>query len=532
MQQLMQVWVALSLRRRIIVIAATLAMFAAVLGLGRMATAPRMALLYAGLESGAAGDVINALEQRGIPHEVRGDSIYVAAQARDSLRMTMAGEGLPRNTGKGYELLDDLSGFGTTSQMFSAAYWRAKEGELARTILAHPDVHAARVHIASAEANPFRRDTSPTASVSVTTGTGGLTAGQGKALRYLVASAVNGLAPEDVSVIDADTGLVTPADETRAHAPVAQAERLRENVRRLLEARVGPGNAFVEVSVETVTRRESIRERRIDPESRIAISTETTESSQSATDRGGGDVTVASNLPDTEASGENSDSRSRESRERVNYEVSQTERQITRDPGAIKRLTVAVLVNGLAPADETSGFAPRPAEEIAALRELVASAVGYNEARGDVITLKSMQFMPAVPSGTVAEPALMARLGLDPMSLIQMAVLGLVSLILGLFVLRPILTRNEAAALPRISAPADDPGAAGTPGPDAEQIVPLSGEIQDDATDDRWQLARTVPSLAADGQDPVERLRKLIGERQEETVEILRSWLGAEEEKA
>ncbi|MBE0554680.1 MAG: flagellar M-ring protein FliF, partial [Rhodobacteraceae bacterium] len=148
MQNLLSIWAALDGRRRALVAGATVAVFLAVIALSRMAASPDLALLYAGLEGAAAGEVIAALDQRGIAHEVRGDSIWVPAAERDSLRMTLAAEGLPANSGSGYELLDGLSGFGTTAQMFDAAYWRAKEGELARTIQSNPQIRAARVHIA------------------------------------------------------------------------------------------------------------------------------------------------------------------------------------------------------------------------------------------------------------------------------------------------------------------------------------------------------------------------------------------------
>src|SRR6056297_1823863 len=213
LQQIRNLWKALDPRRRVIVIAATLAMFAAVLGLARMASAPSMALLYAGLESGPAGEVVRALEQRGVAHEVRGGSIFVDRARRDTLRMTLASEGLPANSSKGYELLDGLSGFGTTSQMFDAAYWRAKEGELARTILAHPAVTTARVHMANSSANPFQRDVTPTASISVTTTGAIITMAQARALKFLVASAVPNLVPENVAVIDGKGGLIGAEDE-------------------------------------------------------------------------------------------------------------------------------------------------------------------------------------------------------------------------------------------------------------------------------------------------------------------------------
>ena len=547
MQQIVNIWSAMNMQRRIIVVLATLAMFGAVLSLTRMASQPSLTLLYSGLENGAAGDVVTALEQRGVAYDVRGGSIFVEAARRDELRMTLASEGLPANSSKGYELLDGLSGFGTTSQMFDAAYWRAKEGELARTIVSHPSISAARVHIATTGSNPFQRDTRPSASVSITNTGGGVSAKHARALRFLVAAAVPGLTPEDVSIIDASGGLVGAAEEAPENTSEDRADAMRQRVQRLLEARVGPGNAVVEVSVDTITSTELIRQREIDPESRVAISTDTEERSDSASDSGGGDVTVASNLPDGEgAEGDSSSSQANETRERVNYEVSATEREITNVPGAIKRLTVAVLVNGTKStgADGAEVFEPRSEEELDALRELVASAVGFDEARGDVITLKTMEFEVFAPAGTSAQPSMFAKLGLDVMSLIQAAVLAVVAIVLGLFVVRPLLSNPAATGTAQLAAPAAvEP--ARSANAEEEEIAALTGEIADDGFDggnmpvvsdrtpDTADTDQILPALAStEQQDPVARLRGLIGERQEETVEILRSWLEGDEEKA
>ena len=550
MQQIMNIWTGLEMRKRVIVVLATLAMFAAILGLGRMASTPSMALLYSGLESGAAGEVIGALEQRGVAYDVRGGSIFVDVSQRDALRMTLASEGLPANSAKGYELLDGLSGFGTTSQMFDAAYWRAKEGELARTLVSSPNISTARVHLANTGSNPFQRDVTPSASVMVTAAGGDIPAKQAQAIRYLVASAVPGMTPDDVSVIDSSGGLVSAESETRPNAGEDLSDTLRQRVHRLLEARVGPGNAVVELSVDTVTTTEMIRERTIDPNSRIAISTDTEERTNSSSDQGGGDVTVASNLPDGDGAGaDNSSSQTNETRERVNYEVSQTEREVTLAPGAVKRLTVAVLVNGSTQTDASGAtqFVPRSEDELSALRELVASAVGFDEARGDVITIKTMEFQPPVVSGTEAAPSFLAGLGLDVMSLIQALVLGLVALVLGLFVVRPVLAASPAGRTPQLAAPeaatagtAATSGAPRTPESVPETMTPLTGEIDDgDVDPSAMSLVQGgsagrdagTPSLPQ-GEDPVARLRNMIGERQEETVEILRTWLEGEEEKA
>lgn len=537
MQQLLNAWTGLELRRQIIVIIATGAMFFAIIGMSRMATAPSMTLLYAGLESGAAGEVVRALEQRGAPFEVRGGSIFVDASQRDELRMTLASEGLPSNSSRGYELLDGLSGFGTTSQMFDAAYWRAKEGELARTIVGGSHIASARVHIASTGSNPFQRGVTPKASVAVTPIGGSITAQQAKAIRFLVASAVAGLSAEDVAVIDTNGSLIGTGDESaQAAGADDKAKALKERVERLLEARVGFGNAVVEVSVDTVTESEAIRERTFDPDSRVAISTDTEERSNSSTEGGNPNVTVASNLPDeANGEGENSSSQNSETRERVNYEVSEIEREIVRVPGAIKRLTVAVLVNDVEQAgpDGDVVLAPRSDTELESLRQLVASAVGFDEARGDEITIKSMALLNVAPQGTAVSSSFWDQFSIDVMSAIQMAILALVTLILGLFVVRPLLSKTATEQAPDLPALMSEGanvnefgGGDGMANEDFDlPDLPMISSFGDGMNE--------LPDLgigAGSTEDPVERLRKLIGERQDETVEILRSWLEDKEE--
>ena len=548
LQQLFGVWQALDLRKKMIVIAATAAMFAAILAISSMASKPQMSLLYAGLGGVESGEVVSALDQSGVHYEVRGDAIFVPASQRDSLRMTLAAQGLPTEGAAGYELLDSLSGFGTTSQMFDAAYWRAKEGELARTIAASPAIRSARVHIAHSANQPFRKDLKPTASVTITAAGGGLGSAQVKALRYLVASAVSGMSPDDVSVIDSARGLIASGDEANVMTSATdRASALKKNVERLLAVRVGAGNAVVELSVETVNEREAITEHHFDPESRVAISTDTVETSKNSDATQPGAVTVASNLPQN-AGGDSGQSKSQstETRERTNYEVSETRRELLRTPGAIKRLSVAVLVDGVTTvnSDGTTAWQPRPEPELAALKQLVASAVGFNEARGDVITLQSMQFEAVPKLGTTATSGALSDVSFDLTQIIQIAVLAVVALILGLFVARPILTQKLQTA------------AAELPPPERPAGTALTGEIaEDEMPDMNMQMISdydvgdmpmtmhsafdmegigNVGELDDFGQsaDPVTRLKKMIEERQSESVEILRNWMEETEEKA
>ncbi|MAC81086.1 MAG: flagellar M-ring protein FliF [Rhodobacteraceae bacterium] len=536
MQQILGAWAGLDPRKRIMVIVTALLVAATLFGMSRLASRPNMALLYAGLDNTSAGDVVRALDQQGVDYQVRGDSIYVPMRDRDALRMKLAGDGLPATGGRGYELLDGLSGFGTTSQMFDAAYWRAKEGELARTIVGSQHIAQARVHIANGSSNPFQRSVKPTASVAVVPSGGPISVEQAQALRYLVASAVAGLDVDDVAVIDSNGKVIGATEETAAtNGSQDRAEALREKVLRLIEARVGRGNAVVEVSVDTVNETESIRERRFDPDGRVAVNTDTEERSNTSSETNSA-VTVASNLPDgNAANGGGGKAETSEVRERISYEVSEVEREILRSPGAVRRLTIAVLVNNLIVPDANGApqSIPREATELDALRELVASAVGFDEARGDVITLKTMELPNVAPEGTTVAGASMFDLtGVDVMQLAQVGILALVALALGLFVVRPILaappsrlTAGDPPALP--PADGDDFGGGGVldgeiDGGSDSFLPPLMGGGMDDGFGG-------LPSLDGGDDSPADRLRNLIGERQAETIEILRNWLEDEE---
>ena len=530
MQQIVEVWNKLDARRRIIVIGASVVIFVGVLVLSRMAAQPNYALLYSGLSPKASGEVLSALDGQGVAYDVRNSAIYVDAANRDALRLTLAAEGLPSGEANGYELLDNLSGFGTTSQMFDAAYLRAKEGELARTILANPKITAARVHIAQSDSSPFRKTSRPTASVSIRGGANGISPDAAEAIRFLVASAVSELDPKSVSIIDANLGVVVAQDATESPAQMGQdrATILKQNVERLIEARTGIGNAIIEVNVETLTDDEIIVERRFDPDGRVVVSTQTQETSRSSQNSDTGAVTVASNLPDGDAApgADESNSQGSETQETINYELSETTRELRKLPGSIKRISVAVLVDGIASdnTDAEANWEPRSNEELQMLEDLVKSAVGFDEARGDSVTIRSMQ-LPAndIASISVGQEGWAVSRPVNTLKLAQLGAISAVILALGLFVVRPILVAAMA------KTPAQLP-AAGPSSPPA-----LNGEIQDpnhQLSDVEHQNLTTsgLASATEISADPVARLKTLIEERQDETVEILRGWIETPEE--
>src|SRR5690606_25465513 len=214
----------------------------------------------------------------------------------------------------------------------------------------------------------------------------------------------------NVAVIDQEHGVILRSGDDSNEAAAgndgpSREKELKESVTRLLEARVGAGAAVVEVSLATQRESETLRERVLDPASRVAIHTDTEASTDSSNGEAGA-VTVASNLADgdVEGGGDSSKRDAARSRERVNFEVSETVRETIRPPGDVSRITVAVIVDGVEGAN--GEWAPRPPEEIAALRELVESAVGFDETRGDRVTIQSMEFSDQPQLGVVAESGL------------------------------------------------------------------------------------------------------------------------------
>ncbi|MCQ8184064.1 flagellar basal-body MS-ring/collar protein FliF [Parvularcula maris] len=472
-----------------------------------MALKPQEALLFAGLDSKTAGEITLALDGEGVDYEVRGERIYVPAKERDRLRLSLAQQNLPGAAGEGYELLDSLDGFSTTSEMFNVTYWRAKEGELARTLLAMPNVTAARVHIGTEERSPFgRRREERTASVTLTTSSM-LSAEQLRAVRHLMALSVPGMLPENVAVVDTVRGLLH-SDAENGLSGGSAAKEIEGALLTMLEARLGAGNARVNVALESVRKREEIASSTVDPD-RTAVLSRSREENKRAEEGSAGAVTIASDLPTGETGEEDGPRTTDEGvREDVTYAVSTTNRKVELLPGGIERLSVAVLINeaalGEAPTNEL-----REAE-LASLRTLIATAAGIRPERGDVVTLEAMAFdLPEEAAGTPPAPAQKS-----PFPLLPAAGVGVAALLFLLFVLRPLLGRKKPAA-------------------DGAIIGDLSMLPADTATGTDLTAPVAEPqALPAPAEDPVGKLREQSAKRPEDAAALLNSWLDQKETAA
>jgi len=264
---------------------------------------------------------------------------------------------------------------------------------------------------------------------------------------------VAGLAPDEVAVIDTVQGLIAGpgvADNMMqgGRGELEQAAQIKHDLLSLLEARVGRGNARVSVSLDIDREHITTAERRYDPDSRVVKSQSSSDSSDVASGTNN-NVTIASNLPEGETGGNESNSERSETSETITYEISEIVRNSEILPGGIKRMTIAVLVSDILSTDEEGATVrtARSADEIQILTDLVASAAGLDEERGDALTLKSLSFDIPDVGETVVQPGFLQQF-LDRYlwSIIQALMLGLVALGLGFFVVRPLMLSGQRSA--------------------------------------------------------------------------------------
>ena len=421
---------------------------------------PQLAPLYTGLELNDSSAMVTALQSMNVPFELRGDgeTILVPRDQITRLRMTLAEDGLPARGQVGYEIFDEQSSLGATSFVQNINQLRALEGELARTIMSLSRIRSARVHLVLPERELFQRERKdPTASIVVGV-RGELSAGEVRSIQHLVSSAIEGLTPNAVSIVD-DSGrlLASGAGNQEGSAIAGEVEertlgvenRLRQRVEDLLANIVGTGRARVQVSAELDLNRSTTTSETFDPDGQVVRSSQTRELSDNATTPGvDGAVTVANELPGaTENSGSTSgvQQASATTEETTNFEISKTTQTDVNEAGGVRRLSVAVVVDGIYTQDAAgvSAYEPRSDAEMAQIDALVKSAVGFDANRGDQVEVANLQFAarPDLNPDIGSEPGLFDFTRDDLMNMAQMAVTLLISVAFLFFILRPLLRR-------------------------------------------------------------------------------------------
>jgi flagellar M-ring protein FliF len=415
--QLTAVWKQLGFNQKVTVALATLGVVAGLIAITFFSGRTSYSLLYGRLDEAEAARVVAALDDAKVAYQVRGPgTIYVATDQVYPMRMQLAAKGIPRGDGVGFEIFDKPN-FGISDFVQRANFKRAIEGELARTIAQLDSIEAARVQVVIPE-NRLITDSQrrPTASVFVRVrGQAQLAGSEVNSIRFLVANAVEGLVPNQVSVIDNMGNVLSENQEDNSVAGISNNQlRARRELEQYLSRKaedmlnrvLGPGQAVVRVSADINWNTTTRYEEKYDPETQVVrTAVINDEEVVSSTVSGGGVPGVGSNTPAetnavaTTTTGTGIPQNSTRTKKKVTnnqYEVDRTVSSFLEREGAIQRLSAAVFIaarfEGTGP---TRKALPRTAEELQSLQRNVQNALGIQEGesgRGDEITLEEIPF--------------------------------------------------------------------------------------------------------------------------------------------
>lgn len=527
-------------------------------------SAPSVSLLYADLNTSDATEIAAKLDNSKIPYTLSDDGTKVSVPHKDisRARMLLAAEGLPHKGNMGYEIFDQKQSFGTTSFQQNINALRALEGELSRTIGTIDQIRAARVHLVLPQRELFSRERQP-ASASVflnLRSANGLGNEQVAAIQHLVAAAVPQLKPGAVAIIDQNGNLLARGEEGDDAKNAARSgnelrttyeTRLTRQIEDMVGRIVGYGKVRTTVSADMNFDTLSRNSETYNPDGQVVRSTQnvTEESSEAAPQDTG--VSVANNLPGLNtagAGGGTASNKNSRTEETTNYEIPKTVESLVRASGTIEKLSVAVLVDGSYVPDTAAAkpkdakddwqppkkYVPRSAEELQKLTDLVKSAVGFDENRGDKVEVVNMQFAENDMFDTTPLPDdnIMGFPKSDLLSVAQTVALSIVAILIVLLVLRPLVMHFSAGAQRQ-------PGRVGDGSPD----TPLLGAGQQPAQlagpggnagnmlAGPTELDSMIDMSAVEGKvkaSSVQKISDLVTNHPNETVSVIRQWMTTE----
>lgn len=505
---------------------------------------PDYSLLYNDLSRPDSNAIAAKLEESEVKYQVSEDGSRVTVPDTDvgRARMLLAEAGLPNGGSMGYEIFDEKSGFGTTNEVVNLNKVRALEGELARTISSLDPVRSARVHLVLPERELFSRE-SRTASASVAIGMrpgAALNNDQIMAIQSLVASAVPNLKPEKVSLIDQTGKLLARGDETSENRASVKADEMRlkyeQRLTRAVEDMVGRivgyGNVRANVTADLNFDRVSTNEELFDPESQIARSSQTIEENNTERDASESNVSVENNLPavgndlfvDPAPSLE-----SNRVEETTNFEISKTTRSMVRETGEVRRLSIAVLVDGTyeTNAEGKQTYQPRSDAELDKIAALVRSAIGYDATRGDALEVVNMQFAAVEVSDTPFDNSLF---GFDKNKLLDAAeiiTVAIMIILVVLLVIQPMVGRllateggkNDEDDLEReLLAGGAKPALEGPAG----EFEPSQLQEEEESESNMIDVQKVQGKVKASS---VKKVEDIVENYPTETVSVIRSWM-------
>lgn len=502
--------------------------------------APQMELLYGDLQAQDSKAIIEELDARGVPYELKanGSEVHVPADQVLKLRVQMAELALPAGGSMGYEVFDNMDGLGATNFMQNVNLVRALEGELARTIRSIDGVKAARVHLVLPKREMFTRQTQePSAAVYIKMDRGRLKDQQVIAIQHMVAAAVPKMEPSRISIIDEHGTLLSSGLgdkgqlllQNQEEMRIQEEMRLARSVEQLLESVLGPGKVRAEVRAQMDFDKVVTNQEIYDPDGQVARSTVTREENLSTSENDPGTVSVANNLPDAETNQVGPAATSQEQRveETTNFEITKKVVNQIKEGPQIKRLSVAVLVDGTYTTNQAGEkvYAPRSEAEMEKLAALVRSAIGFDLERGDTVELVNMQFR-GFEEPDIPEP--WTFMGFTKEEVMRMAEglgVAIVAVLVILLVVRPLvsrafegaaqttadgqlLTAEGAAAQAQLAGPGG-----GVPAP-----IPEEEDISEELIDiDKVEGRVKASSLRKIGE--------IVEKHPEEALSIVRNWL-------
>jgi len=375
-------------------------------------------VLFSNMAAEDSSAIIEDLKGRHIPYELKqsGRTILVPSDQVHELRLKFASQGLPRGGGIGFEIFDKPS-LGMTEFVQNLNFRRGLEGELVRTITQLDEIDSARVHIAIPKKSLFmEKEDKPTASVVLKIKSSRrLKGSQVEGIGHLVASSVEGLSPEDVTIIDMHGNILSNGRDENGLLSLSRTQigyqreiekNLQKRAKSMLESILGPGKAIVRVSATINFEQVEKKEELFDPDSQVARSEQKTEESHVGSAIPTGIPGTVSNVPGATGAKSNkppaiTPPSSTKTRETINYELNKTVKKIVQQVGNIKKLSIAVIVDGTY-SEEGKGakkqkkYNPRSEEEMKRLRTIVERAVGFDAKRGDSIEVANAPFNTAI----------------------------------------------------------------------------------------------------------------------------------------
>ena len=476
--------------------------------------------LFTNLTSEDAGEIVKKLKDAKTPYQITADGkgILVPSDKVYELRLTLASEGIPQGGGVGFEIFDRKN-FGMTEFVQKLNYQRALQGELSRTIAQLTGVEQARVHLVIPEKSLFKDNEKPaTASIVLKMKSNrALRDSEVQGVVHLVASSIEGMDPEHVTILDSRGKILSKGGSsdatTRMTSAMQETQRsyeknVEERLQTLLDPIVGGGKSIARVTASFDFKQVERVEEKFDPESIAVRSEQRTEEKGSSTTSGTGVPGVQTNLGRTTPGAGTTSGGGSKNDETLNYEVSRSTAKIIEPVGALSKISIAVLVDGKyeTPAAVKEGqvakakYSPRSPDELLKIETLVKSAVGFNSERGDQLTVQNIPFQETGEAGSTE----VATWWTNPffLSLAKNLMIGIGFLVLIMFVIRPLLASLRLVRRPTLES-FEAIGASGEQLTTAEraQIDAQMAEQQnliEQAKKDPYQVAQILQNWVAE----------------------------------